>query len=125
MKTASSFRYGTHMSGHINKQTYSFGHLNNPVNIPSDYSVRKKVTVWSAVGKRGIIGTYLFEDNDESRVTVNSERYIELMRRTFVPALGRRGGVDINTVVFHQDGVPLIALIELFSTLGSTSLGSG
>jgi len=39
-------------------------------------------------------------------VTVNSERYIEMMCRKFLPDLRRRRGVDINTVVFQQDGAP-------------------
>jgi len=35
-----------------------------------------------------------------------------------------RRGIYINTVVFQQDGNLLIALIEPFSTLGGTSLGT-
>ena len=67
---------------------------------------QEKVTVWCAIGKRGIFGPYIFEDNDGNRVTVNAERYIEMMRRKFVPALRRKRGIDINTVVFQQDGAP-------------------
>ena len=37
-------------------------------------------------------------------MTVNAERYIEMMRRKFVPALRRKADIDMNTVVFQQDG---------------------
>ena len=67
---------------------------------------QEKVTVWCAIGKGGIFGPYFFEDNDGNCVTVKAERYIEMMRRKFVPALGRKRGIDMNTVVFQQDGAP-------------------
>ena len=62
--------------------------------------------MWCAIGKNGIFGPYFFEDSDGRRVTVNSERYIGMLRRRFIPAIRRRRAVDMNTVVFQQDGVP-------------------
>ena len=58
-------------------------------------------------------------------MTVNSERYIEMMRRKFLPTLRRRSGIDINIVVFQQEeALPSFALIELFNTLDGTSTGT-
>ena len=74
---------------------------------------QEKVTVWCAIGKRGIFGPYFFEDNDGNHVTVSAERYIEMMRRKFVPALRRKRGIDMNTVVFQH-----------LNSSGSTSQGT-
>ena len=40
---------------------------------------QEKVTVWYAMGKRGIFRLYFFEDNDGDHVTGNAEWYIEVM----------------------------------------------
>ena len=66
----------------------------------------EKTTVWCAIGKNGIFGPYFFEDSDGRRVTANSERYIDMLRRRFIPAIRRKRAVDMNTVVFQQDGAP-------------------
>ena len=63
--------------------------------------------------QRGIFGPYFFEDNDGNRVTINAGRYIEIMRRKFAPALKRKRGIDMNTVVFQH-----------LNSSGSTSLGT-
>ena len=66
-----------------------------------------KVTVLCAIGRNGIIGPYWFEDDNGRPVTVNTERYVEIMRRKFIPALRRKRGVDMNTVIYQQDGATL------------------
>jgi len=45
-----------------------------------------------------------FEDADELLVTVNTERYIELTGTEFILALRRKRRVDMDTVIYHQDG---------------------
>ena len=59
------------------------------------------VTVWCALGKGGIFRLQFFEDNDENPVTVNAEWYIGMMQRKFVPALRKKRGINVNTVVFQ------------------------
>lgn len=93
-----------HLSGHVNKQNMRFWanaqpheHQYRPLSV-------EKVTVWCALGRNGIIGPYWFEDADGRPVTVNTERYIELMKRKFIPALRRKRGVDMDTVIYQQDG---------------------
>jgi len=56
------------------------------------------------VGRNGIIGPYWFEDADGHSVTVNTEAYVELMKRKFIPELRGERGVDMDTVTYQQDG---------------------
>ena len=95
-----------HLSGHVNKQSMRFWaaaqpheHVQAPLNV-------EKTTVWCAIGKNGIFGPYFFEDGDGRRFTVNSEWYIGMLRRRFIPAIRRKMAVDMNTVVYQQDGAP-------------------
>ena len=64
------------------------------------------MTVWCAIGRNGIIGPYFFEDESGNQVTVDTDRYIALMRTKFIPALRRKQGVDTNSVIYLQDGAP-------------------
>ena len=43
------------------------------------------MTFWCVVGKAGVVGPYFFEDHNGKAVTVNSERYIEMINNFFVP----------------------------------------
>ena len=62
-----------------------------------------KVTVWCAVGKAAVIDSYFFGDNNGNAVTVNSERYTEMISNFFGPEL-RRKRVPIWRVWFQRDG---------------------
>ena len=73
-----------HMRGHVNKQNMWLGAPQQPREYIQRPLSQEKVTVWCALGKRDI----------------------EMMRRKFFLALMRRRGVDINNVVFQQDGAP-------------------
>lgn len=95
-----------HLSGHINKQNMRFWAKAQPHEHSHRPLSQEKVTVWCAIGRNGIIGPYFFEDENENRVTVNTDRYIALMRSKFIPALRRKRGVDMNTVIYQQDGAP-------------------
>ena len=72
------------LSGHVNKQNMRFWASEQP----HEYTERPlhvdRVTVWCAISSNGIIGPYTFSD------TVNSERYLSLLRSKFMPALRRR-----------------------------------
>ena len=50
---------------------------------------------------------YFIEDKNENRVTVDTDRYIELMWTKFIPALMKKRGVDVNTVIYQQNGASL------------------
>ena len=53
-----------------------------------------KVTVWAALSSTGVIGPFFFESDGET-TTINSERYLTLLKNKFLPALRRRD-IDIN-----------------------------
>ena len=95
-----------HLSGHINKQNMFFwaqaqSHEHTHRSLSQD-----KVTVWCAIGRNDIIRPYFFEDENENRVTGDTDRYIALMRTKFIPALRRKRGEDISTVTYQKDGAP-------------------
>ena len=62
-----------------------------------------KCTAWIAISKHGIIGPFWFEDENGRAVTINKERYIEVLGM-FWTALGRRRGVSRAAHWFKQDG---------------------
>ena len=41
----------------------------------------KKCTAWVAIFKDGIVGPFRFEDENEPSLTVNSARYLEVMKK--------------------------------------------
>ena len=62
-----------------------------------------KRTAWVAISKHGIIGPFWFEDDNERSVTMNTERYVQVLGK-FLTALGRRRGVVRVFQWFQQDG---------------------
>ena len=57
------------------------------------------------MAKERLLDSCFFEDNDGNPVTVNSERYIQMLESRFIPAIQRRN-MNIHTVVFQQNEVP-------------------
>ena len=62
-----------------------------------------KCTAWVAISKHGIISPYWFEDENERAQTVNTERYVAVLRK-FWTSLGRRRGIYRDDQWFQQDG---------------------
>ena len=89
------------------------GHVNSKNNIfwgsaPPDYCLEKplhssKCTAWVAISKHGIIGPFWFEDVNGQAVTINTKRYVEVLRK-FWAELGQRRGVTRAIQWFQQDG---------------------
>lgn len=61
----------------------------------------ERVTVWCAFWSGGVIGPYFFEDEDEAAVTVNGERYREMIRIFLWP---RVDDMNLENMWFQQDG---------------------
>ena len=88
------------------------GHVNSKNNIfwgstPPDHCLQRplhsvKSTAWVAISKHGIIGPFLFEDDNERSVIINTERYVQVLGK-FWTALGRRRGVVRVLQWFQQD----------------------
>lgn len=81
-----------HRNNVVNKQKPNF-YVEKPLNC-------EKVTVWAALSSSGIIGSIFFEDSKGHAVTVNSERYLRLMKSKFLPAL-RRKNVNLDNVWYQ------------------------
>ena len=92
-----------HLGGPVNKQNMCFW----PQAQPHEHQYRplgaEKVTVWCASGRNDIIGPYWFKHADRRPVTVNTKRYIEVMRRKFMRALKWKRGVDVDAVIIQRD----------------------
>lgn len=89
------------------------GHVNSKNNIfwgstPPEFCLQRplhsvKCTAWVAISKHGVIGPFWFEDDNEQSVTINTERYVQVLGK-FWTALGRRRGVVRALQWFQQDG---------------------
>ena len=95
-----------HLSGQV-KQNMQFWAQAQPHEHVLRLLSVEKVTVLCAIGCNGIIRPYWFEDDNGRPVTVNIERYVEMIQRKFIPALRRKHGIDMNTVIYQQDGATL------------------
>lgn len=60
------------------------------------------MTVWAALSSAGVIGPLFFETDGEVK-TVNSDRYLHLLRNKFILALCRRG-IHPADIYFQHDG---------------------
>ena len=85
------------LSGHVCKQNMRFWTDEQPHCFYERPLHSEKVTVWCAMSSHGVIGPYVFSD------TVNSERYLSLLRTKFIPAL-RKQPQGIQNAWFMQDG---------------------
>ena len=93
-----------YLNGQINSKNYIFWGSQKPGEVYEKQFHDLKVTAWVAMSSQGIIGPYFFMDEEENTVTVNSDRYLKMLRR-FWTALGRKIGVNIRAQqYFMQDG---------------------
>lgn len=90
-----------HLSGFINKHNFRYWSDNNPRSLHATPLHSQKVTVWCAISSKGIIGPYFFEGCNGETVTVNTERYSDMLVTFALPALDEY--VNENTL-FQQDG---------------------
>jgi len=92
-----------HLSGIVNKQNFRYLSQANPRALHEKPLHSQRVTVWCAMSASGIIGPYFFENEAGNAVTVNADRYVEMLQNFFTPQLARFP-VNENTF-FQQDGV--------------------
>ena len=91
------------LSGHVNSKNSIFWGSTSPEHCLQRPLHSVKCTAWVAISKHGIIGPIWFEDDNERSVTINTERYVQVLRE-FWTALGRRRGVVRALQWFQQDG---------------------
>ena len=61
------------------------------------------MNVWFKIASFGVLGPYVFEDNEGAAITVTSERYVAMLRYFCEPELHCHG-IDLSSVWFQQDG---------------------
>ena len=86
-----------HLDGVVNKQNVRFWAFENPHVLHEKVHHAPRITVWAAISSHGIIGPFFFEQ------TVNSERYLNMLRNNFVPQLLAKG-FQLENEWFMQDG---------------------
>ena len=80
------------LSGHVNSKNNVYWGTAPPEEVLQRPLHSIKCTAWVAICKHGIIGPYWFEDENERDQTVNTERYVAVLRK-FWTSLGRRRGI--------------------------------
>ena len=93
------------LSGHVNSKNCIFWGTQPPDEVLERPLHSVKCTVWVALSKHGIIGPYWFEDEEGQAATVNTERYLVVVRK-FWARLGRERGLDRSLQWYQQDGAP-------------------
>ncbi|PNF39387.1 hypothetical protein B7P43_G13223 [Cryptotermes secundus] len=89
-----------HISGYVNKQNMCYWSGNNPRELHERPLHSDKVTVWCALLRVGVTGPYFFEE-DNHAVTINSQRFVDMIKNFFEPALEK---MHLGNVWFQQDG---------------------
>ena len=92
-----------YLNGWVNRQNIRFWGEEWPETYPiieaSKFS--KKLVVFCALSARFVIGPYFFEENIQP-VTVNGERYLQMLQSFLVPELKKRHKLSQTT--YQQDG---------------------
>lgn len=89
------------LNGYVNKQNCRIWSKDNPQAFVQKPLHPEKLTVWCALWAGGIIGPYVFRDDEGHNVTVNGDRYRAMINNFLVPQLQ---GIEIADKWFQQDG---------------------
>lgn len=90
-----------HLSGYVNKQNLRFWGTENPQVIHEEPLHALKLTVWCGIYAEKVIGPYFFEDAVGNTVTVNGDRYREMINDFLLPQIDELG---LEDMWFQQDG---------------------
>lgn len=90
-----------HLDGYVNGQNCRIWGSENPRELVEVSMHPQRCTVWCALWAGGIIGPYFFENDAGRAVSVNGERYREMLEYFFWSEIE---GMDISDMYFQQDG---------------------
>ena len=91
------------MNGTVNKQNCRIYDTENPQEIQEVPLHDEKVTVWCGVSAKAVIGPFFFQNENGHAVTVNQERYRDMMTNFVIPIIRRK---RMRQFWFQQDGAP-------------------
>ncbi|GFU92388.1 putative DD41D transposase [Trichonephila clavipes] len=89
------------LKGYVNKQNCRIWSEANPQVYVKTPLHPEKLTVWCALWAGGIIGPYLFKNDEGHNVTVNGDRYRAMVTNFCIPELNNH---DVQELWFQQDG---------------------
>ena len=88
------------LGGYVNKQNCRIWGTKVPHAYIEKPTHPKRVTVWSGFWLRGLIGPFLFENEQGDAVTVNGDRYRAMMNEFWLRTIEEN---DIGNIWFQQD----------------------
>ncbi|GFV63903.1 putative transposable element [Trichonephila clavipes] len=89
------------LNGYVNKQNCRiWSEANSQVYVETPLHP-EKLTVWCALWAGGIIGPYVFKNDEAHNVTVNGDRYRAMITNFIIPELNNH---DVQELWFQQDG---------------------
>ncbi|GFX07026.1 uncharacterized protein TNCV_1556291 [Trichonephila clavipes] len=103
------------LNGYVNKQNCRICSEANPQVYVVTPLHPEKLTVWCALWAGGIIGLYIFKNDEGHNVTVNGDRYRAMITNFFIPKLNNH---DVQELWFQQDGATCVT--NLYGTLSLT-----
>lgn len=89
------------LNGYVNKQNCRIWSESNPHETLDTPLHPEKITVWCGLHAGGIIGPYFFKNEDGANVTVNGDRYRQMIRDFLVPHVNTN---RLSDKWFQQDG---------------------
>ncbi|GFS81932.1 putative DD41D transposase [Trichonephila clavipes] len=89
------------LNGYVNKQNCRIWSEANPQVYVETPLHPEKLTVWCALWAGGIIGPYFFKNDEGQNVTVNGDRYRDMITNFFIPELNNN---DVHELWFQQEG---------------------
>ena len=69
------------MLGHVNSKNNIFWGVTPPEDCLQRPLKSLNDTAWVAIYKHGIIELFWFEDGNEHRVTINTDQYVQVLRK--------------------------------------------
>lgn len=115
-----------HLDGFINRQTTRFLGFERPDTIVQKPLHSVRVTIWCAVSGNGVLGPYFIENDDGAPLTVNQERYRNMVIRPFIQDLRRfcrARNMQMNRQWFQQDGATCHTARQTMAMLQETFPG--
>ena len=94
------------LDGYVNSQNARHWGSTRPDVVVQRQAHPPKLTIWVAISSYGIIGPFFFEENGAT-VTVNGQRYLDVLQNSFIPALQQLNVIDPSLPTdwwFMQDG---------------------